>query len=385
MLLGCSDDQNEQISIVEGIEIRIIKDFEEIELESLYRTTYAFDSRSITLSNILTEEIRVSFEFEVHQYLGYSLQMLDNYYILELFIGDEAQIASGVISDMPFAIEFYILDESLNVVETFNVTEEDGMIFSWLLQSHGRQLSLKNDEWLVYIMHHNWSLGYTVLEFYTYNLHTRELTLMAEIEDSNFTGGSLQLISATNQLAFMLTHFIGEMVSHVELGLMDLDTFETNIIYSTDDFNSAMMDVFGEYLVVFESWADEETLESEVVLIHSLTGEVRNVLLIDYRTVWPSLTADGQFVFIGRTDWESPDRSTRVRLYDTQTGVVVFEHMLIDRLNENEGFMWLEFHNIDENIYSISVDIWEYDDRGWLAERSRIEYIVIEFLVTDDE
>jgi len=387
LLIGCSEDHSEQIVTAEGIEIRVIESFEELNLDPLYHIS-GFNLSMLHSSNRLTGEIRATFELEAPYEIIWKMQIIDNYYVAEVWSGDEAEDLLPGQTPQPIVIEFLIFNESLDVVETFRITEEDERIFSLISWNWNKQLASQNGEWLVYFSHINWAFGSTVMEFYAYNFHTQELTLMSEIEGSNFVVGDLHMMSSINQLAFILQHWVGEIPSHVELGFIDLGTFETNIVYSTDIFNSAMMDVFGEYLVVFENWPDEDTLESEVILIHSLTGEIRNIPLSGYRTVWPSLTTDSQLMFTSLTDWSNPERPTsRARLYDTQTADVVFEYMLIDEntLNENEGIIGFDFYNIDENIYIISAEIGEYDNRGWELERIRTEYMIIEIVVIDDE
>jgi len=395
ILSGCNENPNKQIATAEGIEIRIIEDFEALELEQPYRI-YTPNPRTLHLSNVLTGEIKTIFEFETYrEIISSEVQAIAGYYSVMVISGDDTHFATtGFVSDL-FAVEFIIFDDNLNILEAFRITEEDGSIFSSLLMSFGdNQIVKQDDEWLVKFNSTNWMFGQMEKYFYSYNLNTQELTLMTEVEGSNFVG-NMHIIPMTNQLSFVLTHFESEMISHVEFGFIDLDTFELNIVYSVDTPTTPVTNVFGEYLVISEIWIDEDALESEVVLIHSLTGEVTKVPLFGYRSVWSSLalTSNNRFLFTTRREYEYPHPNwskciTRARLYDVQTGDIAFEYMLIaeDTLNENEetGNFTL-FSNVAENIYIISVDIWEVDDLGIDIGRIRVEYMIIEIVESDDE
>lgn len=387
LLVGCSNEHkepNEQIATIttaDGIEIRLIENFEDLNLESPYHI-FADSMSTIYLSNRITGEIKTVFEVESYQNI-FNLQALDNYYVITVWSGDEVDIAvAGSVSE-PFAVEFLVFNKDLNIIDSYRLTQEDDEpIFSML--PWDTQLAKQDGEWFIYFWRSNWSFDFT--ELLVYNLNTQDLSSIVEIDGSNFVITS-NMIPSTNQLAFTSTYFDGESVSYVEVGWIDLDTFEINIAYSTDVFNSPMSDVFGEYLVVFDNWIEGDKLESEAVILHLLTGEVRKIPLEGYQTVWPTLTVDGEIMFTSLTDWTDPNQSTRVRLYNIQTTDVVFEYMLIDEetLSENEALFSLEFFNIDEHIYMIKADIGEVNEMGHSVGSIRSEYLIIEILVIDNE
>jgi len=415
ILSGCNDDE---LAVNSQIEIRVIEDFEALGLEMPPYLWISFDEasfgrefheilfagQSLKVSNGLTDEIEAVHEINAGRYIEW-LHTVEDYYVVKVISNDNDDPWT------PTAIEILILDKSLNVVEIFNHSKENDILFSGysLLQ----QLRIERNEageWLVFFIENIWSVDYT--RIFTYNLNASELTSFLELDAEKDV---LFFIPNTNQLLFRITHWIGnnERIDYVEYGVLNWETLEVEMIPRsiTDNGSWVRTSLADKYLVfVSTQWVDEDglvvegelliqlhedeetilTLEIETAfLFHLPIGTYRTISLEDYR-VSDVLATDGHLLFTASlepTDGHLLNIISRVMIHDIQTGELLFEHALINaNLGEDEALEGIEFLNLADDIYLIRAHIQTgIIEENLLPTGRRTEYIVIEVEVFDDE
>ena len=385
ILSGCSAEEENYWP-----RVRILESTETFEFD-LPNYTYfyigagdfPFEEHYLRVLNGWTAEIEKTLEFNRYQWV-LSQQTVGDYHVIQ--VNDV---------NLPSSFEFLILDKSFNIIESFTIYQaEDGVLFSMLFNTgwFGERPIVKNEtgEWLVYLVSHNTALGFS--RFYTYNLNNRELTPIFEIDIPALgtMGSDLHLISGTNQLAFTIFYsdWVEErIVNDIEYWILDLETFEAELVFQTDGFNEPGVTVIGEYLVISNRLGGDLT-EVEVIFIHSLTRDMHVISLEGYQWINPISTEDSQLLFTANFNWDWPGLTVQVRLYDIETAEVIFEYEFIDEntLTSDETLWQVEFLNIEKDIYMIRARIVrEPAGANMMPAGSRLEQIFIEIRETDDE
>ena len=345
VLLGCSDDQT--IAEYAG-DIRIIDNFEILELDDPQYLFFNGDKNMFQKHNIITGEIEATFQLSDEQLLLRSGQLGDASYEVFLLVGENANQFrdSWDSTDLEnLTVMVLILDEDLNVVSEFEVTETDTVRLASLV---GRSRALeKEDELLIYYE----SFG----NFFVYNLRTNETIMIFEIEEP-FWVSDFQL-TPFNQLVFIKFDMDDDEMETVYYGFIDLDTLKKEI-FSTDRFDSPILDVFEAYLLLHENYPDDDAMPTEVLLLNLLTLESRIVLSTGYEIHDPVLISNGQLLFTSETTWY-PEIEIRARLYDIKTSAVVFETLLVEpgALDEHEIIIGIEIIDIYLGVYVVTVGI----------------------------
>lgn len=413
VLSGCNDNENVTNSL---IEVKIIEDFEALGLEMPNYLWHSFTEatlngefheifwagQSLTLSNGLTDEIEATFKVDAGQRIDIERGLrVEDYYFVKVISSDNDDPWT------PTVIEILILDKNLTVVESFNITEENGVAFS------GEQLGVERNEageWLIYLIEYLWPADDT--RIYTYNLNTSELKRLLEMGAGK---EALLFMPDTSQLLFSITHWIGngEEIDYIEYGLLNLETLEVEMIPQsiTDDGSWVRTPLVDGYLVFTSTkWIDEDgvVLEDELLmqlrtdeetvvtavietafLFHLPTGEYQTISLEDYRVSFVHWT-DGQILVTSTS--ESADGhvlnvTSRVMIHDIHTGELVFEYTLINGdLAEDEALEGIEFFKLADDVYLIRARVQTgINETNLLPTGRRTEYIVIEIEVQEDE
>ena len=417
LLIGCNGDESGDVSTTNSqIEVRIIEDYESLELEVplyfhmnwLHRSGLNSQARPQVL-NGLTGGVEKYLEPSNYHRVRYFPVSLGDYYILPVDLADIPNLDDT--NAMIIAVEYFVFDQNFNLVDSFIISEdEDNREVSDKIDAFRQVGQNEAGEWLVYGVSGNFSL------IYVYNISTNEVTQIAQL---NGTLLDIRVMPEVNKLAFALSErFEPVWQSHVEFGFIDLETLEVDTVHQIENITSPIMSPHwdpvphvGEVLLVNIRTGDDEQSEREAHLVCPLTGEVRT-MPIGNDDHWSSseeewkfsvtsdaqITSDGQllvkFIMDQLEDpidgWSYSNRVITAVLYDTQTGERVFEHIIVDvdtlALGESAGVT--QFIPITENIYLIRTDIHtgiSAENPDFFPGTLRFEYIFIEITVHDDE
>ena len=401
LLIGCNGNESGGVSTTNSrVEVRIIEDFEVSEYDMPSYLYLNWWNRSLQVLNGLTGEIEQNIEFSEYHRLNLFPQPMGDYYVMSATIVDtlEEDVAQVI------ATEYLIFDQNFNLIEELVITEDIDIIFKI---GNTRQIGQNEaGEWIAY--------GFNGDRIYAYNFHTEEMSRIAIIEEGWIR--DILLMPNVNQLAFtLLPEFDLGWQEYIEFGFIDLETLEMNIAHQVENVawppnlvlpRNPIIPPY-EFLLVETSIGNDMQSESEVLLIHPLTGEVRMVSIgsDDFwgdgyefsATGHASSSMDGQLVFKSVMEqneepvdgWSFSNLMLRVGLYDTQTGVAVFEHLLVDKdtLALDENIEWATLVPISESIYLIRARVLTgftetNDDR---PTGVRFEYIFVEIVVHEDE
>ena len=406
LLVGCHEEES---SLDPGINVRIIEGFDVHGSEILpyFRSIRGIwgEGSYIQVLNGLTGEIENIIEFnEYRRFHNWHFpQPYGDYYIvlISLFDGYEPDTAQQI------DIEYYIFDQEFNLVEEFTITPWSE---AWLRVGSPMPQTMRQNEageWL----------GYTINldgEISTYNFHTNDIIQIAHLNDFSFLW-DLFLMPDVNKLAFMLADEFGFYEpTHVEFGFMDLDKHEITMVHEAESIMPphqflSFQPIAPRGEVWLHNLSGFDTQEREVLTIDSLTGEVRTFPIREDDFTWrgdesyfrwisdASITRDGKWLLMQASEegelvegWCMSNTTKQIRLYDVETGDVIFEHLLIDEDTLSLG-EWLSSDasiiQLEENIYLIrqSISTGLTEETFFAPTGIRFEYIVIEIVVNDDE
>jgi len=356
VLLLLTSCNNVQVLDESGFGFRVVDDFPTLNRQATQFLNFDYNENKLQLFNVITGEIEAMFELSSDQFFR-SMHFLENgYYMISLLQGEDVDRIFHMpnYGDLEYIAKvFFILDNDLNIVEMLEISDIE--LIHTLTIASDRNVVLENgNDLLVYFndAHRN---------IYSYNLRTNEKSLiyneeeLAELLDFN---ASIFRITPFNQIAFV--SFSGNPSDSFYYGFINHNTQEAEI-FSTDIFKPAPItrrfDIFGEYLIMHDREHDPEVLETKVLILDLLTAESRIIQILEYSFNEPVLINDGEFLAVFKTNWNqstfSFEESGDVRLYDTQTSEIVFEHTLVDDgvLGEDEVILGSEVFKVDEGIY----------------------------------
>jgi len=400
-LIGCNGEEHTANS---GIEVRIIEDFDLHGLDIPPYILFGCEGRILGLSdsiqvfNGLTGELENIIESDIPR--GCVLQPYGDYYLIVINHHEGLYVPN----------EYFILDQDFNLLEEFKFSRDDAIvIFSRRGFSPPQRIGQNEvGEWLGYIVG---SDG----EIYTYNFLTHEIVQIAHLNGMRW---EVFLMPDINKLAFMLMNDFdwqeGIMFERIEFGFIDLVTHEMTMMYEIENVRGPYIHYplrpvpMGEFLLATFT-SSEEQQEREALMIYPLTGEVRTILIREDDFSWRgdenysrwifdvSTTLDGRWLLMQAQeygemieDWCFSNATSKIRLYDTQTTELIFEHLLIDedtlKLGESPASL-ASIIQLEENIYLIRQPIGtgRTMEQSFVATDMRFEYIVIEIVVHDDE
>jgi len=398
-LVGCNGVEQTTNS---GINVRIIEDFDmqDLDIPPSVQTNCWRIYGSIEVLNGLTGEVENSIKFDRLGNWCFP-QLFGDYYITFERILDEYDL------DIILAAELLIFDRAFNLVEKFIMNEDVVSEINFSNQTIGQN---EAGEWLGYMIGSNG-------EIYSYNFHTYEIIQIAHL------GGEkreIYLMPDANKLAFVLTHelefiFPEGILADIEIGVIDLDSHEITMMYEVENmmlsfFPDPVMASIDEFLLVTLTIGGEEQPGKEVFMIHTSTGEIRTIQIREDDFSWRADESYDRWIFDANTIlderwllmqsaevssdiyniWSRSDMTSTIRLYDTQTGNVIFEHLLIDEDTLDHGETLsarASVIQLEENIYLIrqSIATGEVTEQLPFPTDVRFEYIVIEITVYDDE
>ena len=403
-LVGCNEEEHTTNS---GIGVMIIEDFEvhSLDIPPYFQSSCWRWGDSLKVLNGLTGEVENIIEFNEYQQLNWCfLQPYRDYYIMSVSLFDSQ------IEDLAqqIAVEYFIFDQDFKLVEEFTIFGDDNDVMSKMglpnLPTVGQNSA---GEWLVY------GIGWSGSHIYAYNFNTQETFQIAHL---NGVIEEIYMISDANKLAFTLMYdFMHGWQERIEIGFIDLDMHEIimrheveNVMLSHSN-QSEPLTLMSEVLLLNLTTGSENQPERKALMIHPLTDEVRIFPIREDDFSWrgdesyyrwisdASITFDGNWLLIQANEfseelvegWCGSNMTSTVRLYDTLTTELIFEHLLIDENSLNLGERLSSDASIiqlEENTYLIRQSIGTgITEESFEPTGIRFEYIIIEIVVHDDE
>ena len=340
LLVACAD-VSDDTAIIRLAEIE-----DDLELDHiLFRTSDMITAGPI-LVDILTGAIIAEFEIDETTWLRTVGESLEEHCTFLSVYGVENNM---ITSDDQLELTLLVLDNLLNVVEEFVITETDLIIY--FLNSD--VLLNEDDQWVIYYGNGN--------RIYAYDVNAHTTSQVATMED-DFAFHQIR-ISDTNQLVFTGSVADDE---NKHYGWIDLETGDVELLVDTTISISELF-VYESY-VVFRN----DLVNGEVIILNLQTSESRVIGLDGNESQDAKLIGGGRYIATVHTEWESPFH-TRFRIYDIQTLAVLFEHEIAHAdlgLDDIDGIRNIEFIPIDENRYGIVIEtlLGEFHTRAVVIE-----------------
>lgn len=275
--------------------------------------------------------------------------------------------------DSNITMSLYILDDELNLIDEFEITDERLM-----MHLHGSAIVHDNGNWLIYYAG-GWDVNLDRISrnIYVYDTKNNETSLFFEL-DEGILPSNVQFIS-TNQLGFNAG--TGEEGSSIlYYGMIHLETKALQL-FELDALGFQSGTVVHDHYVLFPAILTPD-FQGEIIVLDLRTGNYRKIQLDDYESTAAQIIGNGRFILTRNSDWETGE--IRIRVYDVDTVDILFQNdtLISDLgLQESEEIVFTEYVMIEEGLYAIVNGISVVAGRaGFRVEdlRFHVDFIIIE-------
>lgn len=350
LLFNSCDDQGELVEISQE-KFRIVENIQDLSnnsyLKKLPYITINVENNSIILINLLDNEALAEFFVEADVRIFDIQQFPSGHYAVLTMAGMEMHGTEGFSwgGEMELTLMLLFLDEELNLVQEFEITDEQLMMGLFVTT-----LTYSDDRLKIYYAYNS--------SIYFYDASSQETTLITELDEGLFP---LNLrLTSMNQLVFLADNL--ESSTDIYYGVIDLETKNTQ--YFSTDLPVSDMVVQGSYLLLTENPPPAfqgENPRSEVIVFNLITGDQRIIQLEGYESM-NAVVVDDHYILTGSHE--------KIRLYELTTNDILLdieptvEMIRIDSKINTEGELvegiYPVIHTflaVDDGLYAIVFDI----------------------------
>ena len=225
-------------------------------------------------------------------------------------------------------VRYLILDEELNVVDEFFITDER-LLSNFNTLRHGSHTVFVEGELIIYYMVEDEVYGVMDQTLRRYNLHTRESNVLFAIQDDLGEFVFLNAVRRVDEHTFFVSILQSVVAENKQFGFIDLLSEEFIAYY--EPFDSGNMPEFSGNYVLFreapnfgnmipgQPFPSFELERNEVLIVNTETRERHFIELLGIENMQAVLSLTGEYVVT------MDNTLTLFRKYEIETGNLVFE------------------------------------------------------------